>query len=142
LSQEPEELMAWEARSVNGQKQYHNDKSFMSPGSTVISPSTSPETISGEKRQKAVKQQQQRLLLLRHASKCPHEHVCPITPHCGQMKVLWKHIVACKMPDCKVLTCPSFSTYPYNTIPNIPTIPIPLLFLITNTSHKLYPCIS
>ena len=50
-----------------------------------------------EHRRQVLKQQQQRLLLLRHASKCPHEFGrCPVTPHCGSMKHLWKHIMTCK----------------------------------------------
>ena len=52
---------------------------------------------SEEHRRQVLKQQQQRLLLLRHASKCPHDYGrCPVTPHCGSMKHLWKHIMTCK----------------------------------------------
>ncbi|RYG97451.1 hypothetical protein EON65_52855, partial [archaeon] len=38
-----------------------------------------------------VKQEQERLLLLRHASRCPHrvEGQCPVTPHCFSIQQLW-----------------------------------------------------
>lgn len=50
----------------------------------------------------------QRLLLLRHASKCTAENgTCAITPHCADMKVLWKHIANCKDSYCKVKHCMS-----------------------------------
>jgi TAZ zinc finger len=52
-------------------------------------------------RKQVLKQQQQRLLLLRHASKCPHEQ-CTVTNHCANMKILWKHIMSCKEHECKV----------------------------------------
>lgn len=61
-----------------------------------------------EHRKQVLKQQQQRLLLLRHASKCPHENGrCPVTPHCWNMKQLWKHIMSCKDQECKVPHCVS-----------------------------------
>jgi E1A/CREB-binding protein len=50
----------------------------------------------------------QRLLLLRHASKCTAEEgKCTVTPHCAEMKVLWKHIANCKDSYCKVRHCMS-----------------------------------
>lgn len=50
----------------------------------------------------------QRLLLLRHASKCTAEEGhCTITPHCADMKVLWRHIANCKDSYCKVRHCMS-----------------------------------
>lgn len=58
--------------------------------------------------QAALRQQQQRLLLLRHASKCPAEgEQCKVTPHCQAMKRLWKHIAECKNQQCHV-SCFSF----------------------------------
>ncbi|KAG5186121.1 TAZ zinc finger-domain-containing protein, partial [Tribonema minus] len=51
---------------------------------------------------------QQRLLLLRHASKCPAEaNKCPVTPHCANMKKLWQHIALCKVQTCNVPHCVS-----------------------------------
>ncbi|GMH70233.1 hypothetical protein TrST_g12427 [Triparma strigata] len=59
-------------------------------------------------RQQVLRHQQQRLLLLRHAAKCPHENgKCPVTPHCAGMKRLWKHIAECKDQKCLVPHCVS-----------------------------------
>jgi len=61
-----------------------------------------------DQRQQVLRQQQQRLLLLRHASKCPHENgTCPVTPHCVGMKRLWKHIAECKDQQCQMAHCVS-----------------------------------
>jgi len=63
---------------------------------------------SGNDRQQVLRHQQQRLLLLRHAAKCPHEDdKCPVTPHCAGMKRLWKHIAECKDQKCQVPHCVS-----------------------------------
>lgn len=49
---------------------------------------------------------QQRLLLLHHASKCPHEDgSCPVTNHCSDMKRLWKHMAGCTDTNCRVSHC-------------------------------------
>eukprot|EP00804_Cyclotella_cryptica_P015047 CCRYP_000634-RA/>CCRYP_000634-RA protein AED:0.01 eAED:0.01 QI:1424/1/1/1/0.66/0.5/4/88/1434 len=54
------------------------------------------------------KHKQQRLLLLRHASKCTAPSgSCTVTPHCAEMKVLWRHIANCKEPQCKIKHCMS-----------------------------------
>lgn len=53
-----------------------------------------------------VKHKQQRLLLLRHASKCEaKDGECRTTPHCVEMKKLWKHISDCQIQDCKYPHC-------------------------------------
>jgi len=53
-----------------------------------------------------IKHKQQRLLLLRHASKCTYEEgKCPVTQHCAAMKQLWKHIAHCKDQNCEVQHC-------------------------------------
>jgi E1A/CREB-binding protein len=52
-----------------------------------------------------VKQQQQRLLLLRHAYKCPFQADCPITRLCASIKVLWAHISTCQDKKCAVAHC-------------------------------------
>lgn len=58
--------------------------------------------------QAALRQQQQRLLLLRHASKCPvKDGKCKVTPHCAAMKRLWRHISDCKNQQCPVDKCVS-----------------------------------
>lgn len=54
-----------------------------------------------------LKQQQQRLLLLRHASRCRKEGNCDVTPHCALMQALWKHISTCKLPRCEFKYCVS-----------------------------------
>ena len=55
-----------------------------------------------------VRHKQQRLLLLRHASKCKFEPgQCPVTPHCASMKKLWEHIAHCKDHQCTVQHCMS-----------------------------------
>jgi E1A/CREB-binding protein len=55
-----------------------------------------------------VRHKQQRLLLLRHASKCQYEAgKCPVTPHCASMKKLWEHIAHCKDQHCTVQHCMS-----------------------------------
>lgn len=49
---------------------------------------------------------QQRLLLLRHASKCTApEGQCTVTQHCGNMKRLWQHISTCAKKDCDFPHC-------------------------------------
>ncbi|CAM9793613.1 unnamed protein product, partial [Phaeothamnion confervicola] len=62
-----------------------------------------------EQRRQALRQQQQRLLLLRHASKCPQSDSgqCSVTPHCAGMKKLWKHIAECKDQHCAIPHCVS-----------------------------------
>ena len=55
-------------------------------------------------KRKVVKQQQQRLLLLRHASKCTAGAGCK-TKFCGQMVALWKHMKRCRNKNCKTAHC-------------------------------------
>ncbi|KAJ1443923.1 TAZ zinc finger-domain-containing protein, partial [Ochromonadaceae sp. CCMP2298] len=51
---------------------------------------------------------QERLVLLHHASKCPHEDgQCPVTPHCWAVKGLWKHTTGCRDKECNVMHCKS-----------------------------------
>lgn len=53
-----------------------------------------------------IRHKQQRLLLLRHASRCQHEAgKCTVTPHCASMKKLWEHIAHCKSQQCTVQHC-------------------------------------
>merc|ERR1711871_1365474 len=73
--------------------------------------SSSSGTNSGNERGDAhrsqvLKQQQQRLLLLRHASKCSKTD-CDVTQHCASMKELWEHIMNCKDQQCKKPHCVS-----------------------------------
>ena len=100
--QQPQQLQQQQVQMVNNpnmnvpvpQQQFqHQD------GSAVRQPSD---------RQQVLRHQQQRLLLLRHAAKCPHQdNQCPVTPHCAGMKRLWKHIAECKDQKCLVPHCVS-----------------------------------
>lgn len=75
-------------------------------------PASSGSTSTGPRRNDSewqkVRHKQQRLLLLRHASKCSYEAgKCPVTPHCASMKKLWEHIAHCKNHQCTVQHCMS-----------------------------------
>lgn len=88
----------------------HGMSSRSDQSASVTLPSSSGS--SGSKRNDSewqkVRHKQQRLLLLRHASRCHHEAgKCPVTPHCASMKQLWKHIAHCKDQHCTVQHCMS-----------------------------------
>ena len=71
----------------------------------AVAPSRSGTSSQNSEWQK-IRHKQQRLLLLRHASKCKHEPgQCPVTPHCASMKKLWGHIAHCKSQQCTVQHC-------------------------------------
>jgi len=54
----------------------------------------------------AVRHKQQRLLLLHHSSNCMNEDgKCTVTPYCGEMKKLWKHMASCTDNECRVPHC-------------------------------------
>lgn len=66
------------------------------------------ELARDDSAQATVRRQQQRLLLLRHAARCPHEDDdCPVTVHCAPTKRLWRHMSDCKDDDCTVANCVS-----------------------------------
>ena len=53
-----------------------------------------------------IRHKQQRLLLLHHSAKCPQEDGrCTVTPHCADMKRLWRHMEGCKDNKCQVSHC-------------------------------------
>ena len=54
--------------------------------------------------EKIVIQQQRRLLLLRHTSKCTSGPSCR-TQYCSQMVSVWKHIKKCRDNSCKISHC-------------------------------------
>jgi E1A/CREB-binding protein len=59
-------------------------------------------------RKQVLRHQQQRVVLLRHAAMCRHgDGPCPVTPHCADMKQLWKHVAACENQKCSVPRCVS-----------------------------------
>jgi hypothetical protein len=55
-------------------------------------------------REKVVRQQQQRLLLLRHASKCSAGPNCK-TQFCAEMVKLWQHMKQCRDKNCQTAHC-------------------------------------
>lgn len=58
-----------------------------------------------------IRHKQQRLLLLHHSAKCPHDiGTCTVTPHCSDMKRLWRHMEGCKDNNCRVPHCFSSRT--------------------------------
>ena len=74
-----------------------------SPGIVKTSGTKYQDPAEAQKR-KVVKQQQQRLLLLRHASKCNDGVACK-TKFCGPMVALWKHMKKCRDKNCKTAHC-------------------------------------
>lgn len=82
------------------------EKSYPPPQETR---SSSPKNKNPQPRNPVdpkIKHKQQRLLLLRHASKCtakPGE--CRKTPHCAEMKKLWAHISNCHDKNCTFAHC-------------------------------------
>jgi len=78
--------------------QQQQQQSRRSINGNAATPSNDTDAKSRHKRQ--------RLLLLRHASKCTAENgTCTITPQCAEMKALWKHLAYCKDSYCKVPHC-------------------------------------
>lgn len=95
---------------VRVEKSHHSSNSPGPFNSSNISRPTSnirPQHRSEEEIAK-IKHKQKRLLLLRHASKCPYPiGKCPKTELCGTFKKLWKHIGDCNNPECNVQHCRS-----------------------------------
>ena len=78
----------------------------MPPPSMKVDPgiSNNPPVKVNEKNR--IVHKQQRLLLLRHASKCnAPKGECTVTPHCHNMKQLWLHISNCSKKDCDTPHC-------------------------------------
>ncbi|KAL3805325.1 hypothetical protein HJC23_009032 [Cyclotella cryptica] len=101
-------------QSVAPMAQASYQQSAAPPSAAAASTSNAgaPAGVGGSRptsdRQQVLRHQQQRLLLLRHAAKCPHQdNQCPVTPHCAGMKRLWKHIAECKDQKCLVPHCVS-----------------------------------
>lgn len=81
-----------------------------SSGRNVSASSNASSSHHGNKNdpewQIRIRHKQQRLLLLHHSSKCPHEDGrCTVTPHCADMKRLWKHMARCTDNNCRVSHC-------------------------------------
>ena len=62
------------------------------------------EDPTDAQKMRVILQQQQRLLLLRHASKCTAGSQCT-TKFCEQMVTLWKHMKTCRNKNCKTSHC-------------------------------------
>lgn len=78
------------------------------PPMSVIMPQTSVDIKNSmEHKRQIINQQQQRLLQLRHASKCPYEPgTCPDkSMDCENMKGVWNHIHSCKDSKCDRRHC-------------------------------------
>ncbi len=78
-----------------------------SSGGQNANSSSSSSSRRNDSEWQKVRHKQQRLLLLRHASRCEHKSNCPVTPHCASMKKLWEHIAHCKDSHCSVPHCMS-----------------------------------
>ena len=90
---------------LNGSDFTSSGLSPTSGGQNSSNPSSSSRRNDTEWQK--VRHKQQRLLLLRHASRCEHKSNCPVTPHCASMKKLWEHIAHCKDSHCSVPHCMS-----------------------------------
>jgi E1A/CREB-binding protein len=95
------------SKSITNGNSSMNGASHSTQGGNDPRRSSGSSSHSDEHRKQVLKQQQQRLLLLRHASKCPNEQNCSVTPHCASMKQLWSHIMGCKDQECSVPHCVS-----------------------------------
>jgi TAZ zinc finger len=85
-----------------------NDFSINSISSGASGGSGTNQTSSSVRRNDSewqkVRHKQQRLLLLRHASRCQYEGRCPVTPHCASMKKVWEHIAHAEINSVRFLT--------------------------------------
>lgn len=106
----PPQSMPYGAQSGNNGGGRQSQGSHAFPESLV---NTQNGASAGQKRERdpdssKAKHKQQRLLLLRHASKCNvPTGTCTVTPHCAEMKVLWRHIANCKEAQCNIKHCMS-----------------------------------
>ena len=62
--------------------------------------------VAKKVQEKRIKDDQERILQLFHASTCQYENgSCPKSPFCIDSKNLWIHIKACRDNNCKLLQC-------------------------------------
>lgn len=88
------------------QSEQDDESSSMSSNETNSAPDSDDENNLNANPVELQATQRHRLLQLRHAIKCPYaENKCPISSHCGKLKVLWKHLLVCKDQHCKVPLC-------------------------------------
>eukprot|EP00542_Grammatophora_oceanica_P014911 CAMPEP_0194032300 /NCGR_PEP_ID=MMETSP0009_2-20130614/5275_1 /TAXON_ID=210454 /ORGANISM="Grammatophora oceanica, Strain CCMP 410" /LENGTH=1696 /DNA_ID=CAMNT_0038672697 /DNA_START=105 /DNA_END=5195 /DNA_ORIENTATION=+ len=67
--------------------------------------SSSPSSRNDSEWKMRIRHKQQRLLLLHHSAKCQTDGTCQVTPHCADMKRLWRHMEGCKDNNCRVPHC-------------------------------------
>ena len=77
-----------------------NERGDLSLGAVV----GGTDALAKAQKKKVIRQQQKRLILLRHASKCNKGPSCK-TKFCPQMVVLWKHMKKCRDKSCKTPHC-------------------------------------
>ena len=86
------------------------ERNSTSSSDAIIGRATPTDNFSIDpsvKRHKILKLQQ-RLIILRHASKCPYPAgKCPVLKQCGSMKTHWNHIMKCKSQNCSTPHCAS-----------------------------------
>jgi hypothetical protein len=76
------------------------------PTSSAAPTPMAPQNRNDSEWKVRIRHKQQRLLLLHHSAKCPHEDgLCTVTPHCADMKRLWRHMEGCKDNNCRVSHC-------------------------------------
>jgi hypothetical protein len=73
-------------------------------GTKGLGHSRRDEGLTSKQRKKVIRQQQQRLISLRHASKCTVGPSCKIK-FCPQMVKLWNHMKKCRNKDCTTPHC-------------------------------------
>jgi len=72
----------------------------------VLSLSNTNSLQNREITERRIRNKHQRLLLLRHVSQCKvPDGQCTVTPHCTEMKRLWKHTYVCQEKDCSFPHC-------------------------------------
>lgn len=81
----------------------NGNNSLVPPIPEICRPVSSSKQHSAQ-RKREIKQQQQRLLLLRHASRCTAGPSCK-TQFCPQMVELWKHMKECTDKNCQTSHC-------------------------------------
>ena len=109
----PQSVAAPCIQGTKAVERIHINGQLMPPALNLVNPPYMPKLLplppspaSLKQRQQVLRTQQQRLLLLRHASKCIHPvGTCTTTPHCGSMKILGYHIASCSEQQCSTPHC-------------------------------------
>jgi Bromodomain/TAZ zinc finger len=83
---------------------FSNENELTATNATDFTNSSKFQDPTVAQKARVILQQQQRLLLLRHASKCTAGPQCT-TKFCEQMVTLWKHMRTCRDKSCKTSHC-------------------------------------